>query len=334
MTKIKEGSVGCWIPSYTYRDLSYDRVRNSVGDFSKRANELGLELWVIDHLLHAEGLYGVSWLEPMSTLTYAAAVAPDVRVGTGILVLPLRHPVMLAKEIATLDYLTGGRFIFGIGPGWFPDEYTAMGNKISERGRRTDEVLDAVSRLLSEDNVTFEGRFFKFEDVTIAPRPPELPQVWTGGGSRIPDPEYHDVPVLAAPVLDRIVRSDGWISRCAGNQEFVKSDWRQIKDGLHEAGKDVSAFTFSHCQFTYLVKTSDREKALEIQRPFFEEIMGTHRTFEHLQESYLLGSMDDILARIQDLIDAGLDHLIIGPTSDDLQQLDLIANEVVPLFSN
>lgn len=333
MSRAEERRVGCWIPSYTYRDLTYDRVGNSVGAFSKKANELGLELWVIDHVLHAEGLYGVSWLEPMSTLTYAAAAAPDVRVGTAILVLPLRHPVMLAKEIATMDYLTGGRFVFGIGPGWFPDEYSAVGNNISERGRRTDEVLDATLRLLSEDNVSFEGRYYKFDDVTIAPRPPKVPEIWTGGGSRVPDPDYHDVPVMAAPVLDRIVRSDGWISRCAGNQEFVKSDWEQVKEGLNKAGKDPSEFTFSHCQFTFLVDTSDRDKALEVQRPFFEEIMGTHRTFEHLQESYLLGSMDDILGRIQDLIDAGLDHLIIGPTSDDPEQLDLIANEIVPLFS-
>jgi alkanesulfonate monooxygenase len=333
MTKAEERPVGCWIPSYTYKDLSYDRVKQSVRDFSIRADELGLDLWVIDHLLHAEGLYGVSWLEPMTTLTYAAALVPGTRVGTGILVLPLRHPVMLAKEIATLDYLTSGRFVFGIGPGWFPDEYTAVGNDISERGRRTDEVLSAVLRLLSEDKVSFEGRFFKFDDVTIEPRPPKLPQVWAGGGSRIPDPDYHDVPVMARPVLDRIVRSDGWISRCAGNQDFVKNDWQQVQKGLQKAGKDRSEFTFSHCQFTYLVDTSNREKALEVQRPFFEEIMGTHRTFEHLQESYLLGSMDDILARIQDLIDVGLDHLMLGPTSDDPKQLDLIAREIVPLFS-
>lgn len=321
------------MPSYTYQNLSYDRVNRSVRDFSTRANGLGLELWVIDHLLHAEGLYGVSWLEPMTTLTYAAALAPDVRIGTGILVLPLRHPVVLAKKIATLDYLTNGRFVFGVGPGWFPDEFTAVGTDISERGRRTDEVLDSVIRLLSEDNVSFEGHFFRFDDVTIEPRPPKLPEIWAGGGSRIPDPEYHDVPVLAAPVLDRIVRSDGWISRCAGNQEFVKSDWQQVQEGLRKAGKDASTFTFSHCQFTYLVETSNREKALEIQRPFFEEIMGTHRSFDHLQESYLLGSMDDILGRIQDLIDVGLNHLILGPTSDDPGQLDIIAREIVPLFS-
>lgn len=333
MTEGNERSVGCWIPSYTYRDLSYERVNRTVRDFSTRAGELGLELWVIDHLLHAQGLYGVSWLDPMATLTYAAALAPDVRVGTAILVLPLRHPVLLAKEVATLDYLTNGRFVFGIGPGWFPDEYRAVGNDIAERGRRTDEVLEAVLRLLSEEDVSFEGRFFKFDNVTIEPRPEELPEVWAGGGSRIPDPDYHDVPILAKPVLERIVRSDGWISRCAGKQDFVKSDWLQVQEGLKKAGRNRSTFTFSHCQFTHLVDTSDREKALEVQRPFFEEIMGTHRTFDHLQESYLLGSLDDIVARIQDLIDAGLDHLILGPTSDDPEQLDLIAREIVPLFS-
>jgi hypothetical protein len=187
---------------------------------------------VIDHLLHAPGLYGMPWLEPLATLTWAGALAPDVKLGTGILVLPLRHPVVLAKEIATLDYLSGGRLTLGIGPGWYPDEFRAVGSRIDERGERTDEVLAAVRRLLTEDHVTFEGRFYRFEDVTIEPRPPVMPEVWVSGGSRIPDPEYHDVPVLATSVLNRILGADTWLSRCSGNQELVKRDWQQIKAAL------------------------------------------------------------------------------------------------------
>jgi alkanesulfonate monooxygenase len=312
--------------------MDYGRAQREVGDFARRANDLGLDLWVIDHLLHASGLYGMPWLEPLATLTWAGALAPDVKLGTGILVLPLRHPVVLAKQIATLDYLSGGRFILGVGPGWYPEEFRAVGNRIDERGERADEVLASVRRLLTEERVTFEGQFYRFEDVSIQPRPPEMPEVWVSGGSRIPDPEYHDVPALATSVLNRILGADVWLSRCSGNQEFVKRDWEQIKAALRQRGRSEGSVRFAHCNFTYLVDSADRDKALEVQRPYFEEVMGTHRSFQHLQECYLLGSVDDIVARLKDLEDAGCEYAVLGPTSDDLGQLDLIAERIVPAF--
>ena len=185
--------IGVWLPSYCYPNLTYDRAQGAVLDYARRCNDLGYDMWTIDHLLHAPGLYGMAWMEPLHVLSAAGAVAPDVKLGTGILVLPLRHPVVLAKEIATMDFLTGGRYMFGIGPGWYPGEFAATGTDVKERGARTDEILEAVTRLLTEDNVTFEGRFYQFEDVTLAPRPPKMPEIWVSGGSRIPDPEYSDV---------------------------------------------------------------------------------------------------------------------------------------------
>ena len=325
--------LGVWLPSYCYPDLTYERVRGAVDEYSRKCNDLGYDIWVIDHLLHAPGLYGMSWLEPLHVLTHASAVAPDVKLGTGILVLPLRHPVILAKEIATMDFLSGGRYMFGVGPGWYPGEFEAVGSSVKQRGSRTDEILDAVRRLLTEDNVTVEGRYYQFQDVTIEPRPPKLPEVWVSGGSRIPDPEYSDVSVLADSVLNRILGADWWLSRCSGNQEFVKTDWALIQEAVRERGMPEASVRFAHCNFTYLVETSDREEALEAQRPYFLEVMGTHRTFEHLQESYLLGSLDEILERIVDLKDAGLEYLVLGPTSDDHAQLELIEKHVVPAVS-
>jgi len=324
---------GVWIPSYCYPDMDYGRVQREVGDFSRKANDYGIDLWVIDHLLHAHGLYGMTWLEPMSVLTWAGAVAPDVKLGTGILVLPLRNPVLLAKEIATLDYLSGGRFLFGIGPGWYPAEFSSTGTDVKERGGRTDEILDAVTRLLTEDDVTFEGRYYRFEGVTIEPRPPKMPEVWVAGGSRVPDAEFSDVPVLAPSVLRRILKADAWISRCSGNQEWVKRDWEEIKGALRAAGRRDDEILFSHTNFTYLVETSNRDEALAQQKPMFDAVMGSHRTFEHLQSSYLLGTLDDIVERLKDLESAGCEYVVLGPTSDDLGQLDLIAKHLIPAFS-
>jgi probable F420-dependent oxidoreductase len=323
---------GVWIPSYCYPGMDYGRAQREVGDFARKANDLGLDLWVIDHLLHAHGLYGMTWLEPMSVLTYAAPIAPDVKLGTGILVLPLRNPVLLAKEIATLDYLSGGRFLFGIGPGWYPAEFSATGTNVKERGPRTDEIMDAVRRLLTEDDVTFEGRYYQFEHVTIEPRPPKMPEVWVAGGSRVPDPEFSDVPTLAPTVLRRILKADAWISRCSGSQEWVKRDWAEIRAALRAEGRAEDEILFAHTNFTYVVDTADRDKALAVQRPNFEAVMGTHRSFEHLQECYLLGSVEDIVWRLKDLEEAGLQYVVLGPTSDDLGQLDLIAKHIVGAF--
>lgn len=321
---------GAWIPSYCYPDLDYARVQREVRTFSERANKLGFDLFVIDHLLHAPGLYGMPWLEPLKTITYASAIATDVRVGTGILVAPLRHPVILAKEIATLDYLTGGRFIAGLGPGWYPGEFLAVGNSVKERGRRTDEIIAALRLLLTEDHVTFNGRYYQFEDVTIEPRPPRMPEIWVSGGSRIPDPEYSDLPVLAPGVLNRILKADCWLARNSGTQEFILNDIAQVRAALRAQGRPEDDVRFAHVQFIYVADEHDREKALHIQRPYFEQVMGTHRTFEHLQECYLLGSDDDIVERVRELKDNGLTYLLMGPVSDDPEQLDMIKERIIP----
>ncbi|MBI4493963.1 MAG: LLM class flavin-dependent oxidoreductase [Chloroflexi bacterium] len=323
-----------WIPSYAWPDLTHTQARRAVKEFARKADGLGLDLWVIDHLLHAPGLYGVSWLEPMTVLSVAAGCTERVKLGTGILVLPLRNPVLLAKEIATLDALSEGRFVFGVGPGWYPGEYTAVGNRIEERGQRTDEVLAAVRRLLTEERVTFRGQYYQFEDVTIEPRPPAMPEVWVSGGARIPDPEYHDKSAIARSVLKRIAGADGWLSRCSGKQEWVKNDWEVITDFVRANGRDPATLRFGHTNFIHLVDTNDRELALREQRRAFEQTMGTHRSFEHLQECYMMGSIDDLVARIDDLRQAGMEYLVLGPVSDDLEQIDILAERIIPRFQS
>ncbi|GIS90035.1 MAG: hypothetical protein CM1200mP20_00760 [Pseudomonadota bacterium] len=117
-------------------------------------------LTVGDHLLTAPGLYGGSWLDPLMVLACARVRPKSFPLGTNILVVPIRHPVLLAKELATLDHMSGGRFFFGVGPGWNEPEFTSRGISMRERGRRTDEILDAVKLLLTEENVSFSGKFF------------------------------------------------------------------------------------------------------------------------------------------------------------------------------
>jgi len=331
MAKLK---FGAWIATYAWSDRSggADNVRR-IHESIRKCEEYGIDVWVIDHLLSAPGLYGNAWLEPLNVLAYAAAITSRVNLATGILVLPVRHPVVLAKEISTLCHLSDNRYVWGVGPGWYAREYEVTGSRIEERGRRTDEIVEAVTLLLTRPNVSYHGRYYRFDDVTIEPRPPHMPDIWVSGGSRVPDPDEHDVPVIAKTVMDRVVKGGRWLSRCSGTQEWVKRDWTLLKAHSLALGRDPSTLTFGHCNFTHLVETADQAKAIEESRVPFLRAMGSHRTWEHLQECYMVGSIDRINARIADLVDAGLQYLVLGPVTDDPAQVDLLAKRVMPSFA-
>jgi hypothetical protein len=323
---------GAWIPSYSWPDVGPEHMRRLTASI-KKCEEYGIDVWVIDHLLSAPGLYGTAWLEPLNVLAYAAALTSKVRIATGILVLPVRHPVVLAKEISTLMHLSGGRYVFGVGPGWYTREFEVTGSRIEERGKRTDEIIEAVTLLLSRPHASFSGQYYRFQDVTIDPRPPKLPDIWVSGGSRVPDPGEHDVPVIAKTVMDRIVKAGHWLSRCSGTQEWVKRDWGQLQDHAKRLGRDPKTLTFGHCNFIHLVDTGNHDKAVEESREPFVRVMGTHRSYEHLQSCYMIGGIDRINARIADLVGAGLQYLVLGPVSDDPTQIDLIAKRVMTNFA-
>src|SRR4029078_1395750 len=104
---------------------------------------------------------------PLNALAYAAPLTSKVKIATGILVLPVRHPVLLAKEISTLCHLSDNRYLFGVGPGWDAREFEGAGSRGGERGGRTDEIIEAVTLLLSRPSASFEGRYYRFHDVTI-----------------------------------------------------------------------------------------------------------------------------------------------------------------------
>jgi len=317
-----------WLPSYVYRSSTLDH-HSRLRDCITEAERAGLDIWVIDHLLTAPGLYGVTWLEPINVLTYAAALTTRVKLATGILILPVRNPVILAKEIATLDYLSDGRYMFGLGTGWYGPEYEATGSRIQERGARTDELLAAVRRLLTEDSVTFEGQFYRFRDVTIEPRPKAMPPVWVSGGARVADSASPDAETLAPRVLDRIVQGDGWLSRSAADLDLIKRDWATISAEVIRRRGAISGFTFGHCNFIHVVDTNDEREALRAQRGPFMEIMGTHRPFDQLRRSYLMGTPGDQVARLIALQEAGCEYVVLGPTTDDPRQIELMVRLVL-----
>ena len=185
-----------------------------------QAEDLGFaDVWVSEHvILPKDAPYPPSpaFYEPILTLTWAAAATRRIRLGTSVIVLPMHHPVPVAKQVATLQCLSGGRVIFGIGVGWLEAEFAALGVPFRERGRRTDESIALMRALWSEDPVSFPTKYITaaIADMRMQPRPSAPIPIWVGGssdkalaravklcdgwhGSRLP-------PDKAAPIIARL----------------------------------------------------------------------------------------------------------------------------------
>jgi probable F420-dependent oxidoreductase len=303
-------------------------------DFAVQAESMGFEsLWVAEHLLTARGLYGTGWLSPLETLCYVAGCTQRIKLATGILILAIRNPVFMAKEIASLQYLSGGRFELGVGAGWDAHEFAVAGVPLKQRGGRTDEILDIFGKLWTGEPVTHHGKYYDFDDVTIEPRLPERPFLWVAGGAKAktslsPDPE-----TIAPSVLERICRrADGWIARAAGSNRSVIEDWQIITRRLDEIGRARASLIFGHLNFLHVVPSDDDAAAHREQRPLIERVMGTHRSFEHLRSCYFLGSPRSVRARITELADAGMEYLVLSPLDYDLGQLALWEDEILRHF--
>ena len=207
------GRFGVFLPSYIWDGDGPERARG-IKAFARTVEDLGFDsLFITDHLLAARRFYSVSFLEPLAALAVAAGVTERVRLGTSILIMPLRNPVLLAKELATLQFLSGNRMILGAGVGWNDAEYEAVGVHKSERGKRTDEMLDILVPLLEGETVTYHGRYYSVDDLFIEPTASQRPEIWIGGGSQLADPKSPDLPRFVESVKARTLRSDGWIPR-------------------------------------------------------------------------------------------------------------------------
>src|SRR3954453_8876685 len=161
--------VGVPLPQYG-RAAGPDAITRA----ATQAEELGFaDVWVSDHLAVPTGApYPPAFLyEPVVTLTWAAAATTRVGLGTSVLVLPYRHPLHLAKELASLDRLSGGRLIVGAAAGWLEGEFDALDVPFRERGGRTDEAIDVLRACWGPDPVTYQGRFFALDALKVAPKP-------------------------------------------------------------------------------------------------------------------------------------------------------------------
>jgi probable F420-dependent oxidoreductase len=321
--------VGVFLPTFCYQER---RTGREISDFARHAEELGFDsLFATDHLLHGSVFYGTPWLDPIVSLAHAAAVTSRVALGTSILVMPTRHPLVLAKELATLQALSGDRFILGIGTGWDEREFEAVGVRKAERGARTDEAVEVVRRLLAGERISYEGRFFSpMHNVEIGPAMPRSLTVWAAGGGQMPHAASPESPAMAPNVLRRIVESSGWIARPTALPEQIERDLAEIWVALAERGRDPSTFTIAHENFLHLVPTDDPTTAEREQRRVFAAVMGQGRPFEYFQQVYLTGTLPEVIGKLDRRIDAGVEYLILHTLDPSVHQLDLWAEHLLP----
>lgn len=158
---------------------------------ARRAEELGFDsVWLGDHVavpVSDTTSARDRFYEILTVLGYLAGVTARVRLGTGVVIVPYRHPILAASALATADCLSGGRLVFGASAGWLPEEFAALGVPFRQRGARTDEYLQVIRYLwTSERPHSFHGRFVDFDDIKFMPPPLQRPHppIWIGGNSR------------------------------------------------------------------------------------------------------------------------------------------------------
>jgi probable F420-dependent oxidoreductase len=321
---------GVFLPSWVWAGDGTERVRGIL-DFAREVERMGFDsIFITDHVIAAKQFYDVSWLDSLTTLTFVAAVTERVRLGTSILILPLRHPVILAKQIATLEYLSRERYIIGGGVGWYEPEFEAVGTHKRERGRRSDEVLEILSALLTREHVSHEGEFYRFQDVTIDPRPSRMPQVWIGGGSQLASEKSPEAPAFAQTVMARVARSDGWIPRPTSPPEQIATDWQELSAYLRANGRDPSDIAVVHENFLHFVPSTDRTRVLREQHEAYARVMSSARGDEYLESVYLFGTPDEIVSKLQARVDAGVEYFVLHTMTPHPAQLELWLRDVVP----
>jgi len=284
--------------------------RNAARSQAQRAEALGFDsLWVGDHIA-----FHVPIPDSLAMLSFAAGVTERIALGTAVYLLPLRHPTLIAKTTATVDLLSGGRLVLGVGVGGeFPPEFAAVGVPVAERGARADEAIGVMRRLWTEDAVAHSGKHFSFGAVTVAPKPVRVPPIWVGG---------------RAPVAMRRAGrlGDGYISHMTDADRY-RENLALIAQSARDAGRRDVAFTPACFLFTFLEdRFEDAEKKAAA-------LLGMiyRRDFSEAAKRYcLLGRPEDCLEQLHAFARAGARHFILVPLSDPAAFAERAAAEILP----
>jgi len=296
-------ALGAALPHRSPEAIDIEAVRR----VAQRAEALGFcDLWVTENTLDH-----VFCFDPVVVLTYAAAVTSTIRLGASVVVLPVHNPIHVAHQWASLDYVSGGRAILGVGLGR-DHHYEQFQTPREGRVRRFRETVELVKALWTEPRVNYRGRIFSLDSGTMAPKPVQRPHppIWMGVG-------HPDALRRTATI------ADGWMgSGGSTNAAFIRSV-PMLREALEEAGRDPAAFPVSKRVFLSVDERPEIARA-ELHRWFSV----VYRNPEGTDASGIHGTPEQVRERLEELVAAGANHLLLNPVSRYPEQLEALAEVV------
>jgi alkanesulfonate monooxygenase len=284
--------------------------------YAERAEALGFEsLWAWDHvILGVDPAFPI--LDAVGTLTAIAARTHRIKLGTGILVLPLRNPTIAAKALGTLDVVSGGRLILGVAAGWYAREFDAVGVPFTQRGRLFERNLEILTRLWTEDRVTARVDELNLREAVMRPRPVQQPRP----------------PILIGGYVDAVLRrvatvGDGWLTYFYTPESYRRS-WEKIVAFAREAGRDPAALTGTN-QLAIHVGRSRAETEAPLRR-WLETEWDVAAWSESTIEHAIRGSVDECVEQLRGHVAAGVHRVILIPYRYEPEQVEVIAREILP----
>jgi probable F420-dependent oxidoreductase len=276
----------------------------AVHQVAQRAEALGFrDLWVTENTLDH-----VFCFDPMVILTYAAAVTTTIRLGVSVVVLPVHSPLHVAHQVATLDYVSSGRAILGVGLGR-EEHYTEFQVSRERRVRRFREGVELIKALWTEPRASYRGEIFQLEGGTMAPKPVQQPHppIWLGGG-------HPDALRRAASI------ADGWMGSGGSSLESFSRSVPMVRAALEKAGRDPMTFPISKRVFLSVHERPDVARA-EVRRWFsvvYHNPDGTDASGIH-------GTPEQVRQRLEALVAMGANHLLLNPVCRHAEQLEALA---------
>lgn len=297
--------------------LVQDDVPDVVPRYAKRAEELGFAgLWSLDSV-PGSATSRVPLLDGLHLLTAAAAATAATRLGIASIVLPARNPAQLARELATIDLVSGGRLTVAVGVGRREPTAAGLGLPTGHRGRRLEEGVQVLRALWADGAATYEGEIYSFADLTLEPKPVQRPgpPLWFGAGS--------------PPALRRAARiGDGWLAAGSSPAAAFADSLRVLVDALVEFRRDPDAFAIG--KRVYIAVEDSEQRARERLTPILDGMYDAPGLTERVA---LCGPAEACAAELRELVTAGAHELLLHPMYDHLDQLERLA-DVAALVSD
>ena len=280
--------------------------------FAVRAEQLGYDsLWLQERIIG-----DVNMLEPVALLSYVAAITSRLKLGTSVILLPLRNPIQLAKAYATLDVMSNGRAVMGVGlgGGHLGSHEDVFGYTRKGRVTRFTEAIEIMKLLWSESKASFHGRFWNFENVAIEPKPiqkPWLPIIFGG---------HHENALRRA-----VKHADGWMGAGSSSSgAFIRESGR-IRQLLAESTRDAASFHFS--KRVYLAVDNDEARGERRIRDWFGK---RYKNADLGPKVSIWGSTAKCTEKIQEIVKAGAQRIVFNPMFDEMEHLEICAEEIMP----